>query len=327
MKRNYISEVVRKFLGNEFPEKTTTNVQQWLTEEEHADEKEHALHSYWDSIPKEADKNTYVSLNEVKQKLGMKNQNTSSVFLRKRIWKVAAVLIPFFILAGGYIVYDSIWKERRIVKISVPYGERREILLPDHSTVWLNVGTTLKYPKKFGEKERTVELRGEAYFSVRKETDKPFIVDAGNMLIKVLGTEFNVRAYPDDEKNTTTLKTGKIEVQTSDKKAYVLIPDQQFSYYPRTLESAVATVSANDIQGWIDGHLVFEYNTLREIFQVLERRYRVVIETDAAVLAEEDRYSVKFISNEDIDQVMNILKEMGNFYYKRTGNKIHVHKK
>lgn len=83
--------------------------------------------------------------------------------------------------------------------------------MPDSSEIWLNAGTAIKYPEKFSKAQRLVYLDGEAYFSVRKDVAKPFIVETSQLSVKVLGTRFNVKAYADDELVTTTLTSAKLK--------------------------------------------------------------------------------------------------------------------
>lgn len=102
--------------------------------------------------------------------------------------------------------------------------------MPDSSEIWLNAGTAIKYPEKFSKAQRLVYLDGEAYFSVRKDAAKPFIVETSQLSVKVLGTQFNVKAYANDELVTTTLTSGKVEVTPPVQGSQILKPNEQLTY-------------------------------------------------------------------------------------------------
>src|SRR5690606_27967693 len=96
--------------------------------------------------------------------------------------------------------------------LSTPKGGTYQVTLPDGSKVWLNAGSTLKYPSRFSDGERIVEMTGEAYFSVIRDEERPFRVTSNGQQVEVLGTEFNVTAYPDDRETKTTLVEGSVRV-------------------------------------------------------------------------------------------------------------------
>lgn len=108
-------------------------------------------------------------------------------------------------------------------EISTKYGSKTNIVLPDGSKVWLNAGSKITYDKEFGESTRNVKLTGEAYFDVVRNAMKPFIIQTRAMDIKVLGTEFNVKSYPDEKTTETSLIRGSIEVTLRDRRAEKII--------------------------------------------------------------------------------------------------------
>jgi len=114
------------------------------------------------------------------------------------------------------LVYDAKNIAGQVVHhmITTPKGGEYEVQLPDGSLVWINAGTSLRYPTAFTGKERLVELEGEAYFEVAKDASRPFIVQSGQGRITVLGTHFNVRAYKDEPGMKTTLKEGSVLLQS-----------------------------------------------------------------------------------------------------------------
>ncbi|MCD8176019.1 MAG: FecR domain-containing protein [Tannerellaceae bacterium] len=122
-------------------------------------------------------------------------------------------------------------EEIQMQELYVPPGQRARLTLPDGSVAWVNAGSTLKYPSRFG-KERKIELTGEGYFQVAKDKAKPFIVSGGPLNIQALGTEFNVYAYPRAEYFSTSLVEGSIAIYTGTpgSSPYILSPSEQLYY-------------------------------------------------------------------------------------------------
>lgn len=321
MKKNYISEVISHFLKGNYNEETERKIQHWMIDEGHAEEKESSLQDYWDSLQIESDQQAYQSLNEVKSKLGM-NIPADRKLKRRQFLRVAAVLIPFFILAAAYFYFRGDFTQEQWVKISSAYGESKEIALPDGSTVWLNAGSCIEYPEHFSDKERHVKLIGEAFFSVEKDASKPFIVDTKNITVKVLGTTFNVAAYPNEEKTITTLNSGKVEIHTASSEIFTLEPAQELAYHNQTYKTTINSVSDREQSGWMSGDLVFDYKFLSEILASVERKFDVAIESDKSLLENNNRFSVKFINGENVIQVMDVLREVCGFSYTKNDREI-----
>lgn len=317
MEQNRIFRIVLKYLSGSFSSETEEKVQRWIVKDKDKGEKENASLAYWNKLETKADADTDAALERVNRRIGYRKVRTAS--FHQKMMRVAAVLIPLLILSGGYLYYSSV--RNRLIEVSVAYGERKHLLLPDSSEVWLNAGTVLKYPRKFADNRRSVYLDGEGYFSVRKNAAKPFIVEASRLSVKVLGTRFNVKAYSDDENITATLTSGKVEVKAPTLKARVLKPNEQLTYNRSTSYVSITEVPAADTDSWITGKLIFSNASLSEIRQTLERRYNVVIENATAIPASE-RYTVRFLKNENLDEVLNVLGDIAGFGYRKSGQKI-----
>lgn len=317
MEQNRIFSIVLKYLSGSFSSETEEKVQKWIVKDKDRGEKEKASLAYWDGLETRADADTYTALERVNRRIGYMKVRTASFY--QKIVRVAAVVIPLLILSGGYLYYSS--ARSRLIEVSVAYGERKHLLLPDSSEVWLNAGTVLKYPRKFADNGRSVYLDGEGYFSVRKNAAKPFIVEASRLSVKVLGTRFNVKAYSDDENITATLTSGKVEVNAPTLKPRVLKPNEQLTYNRSTSYVSITEVPAADTDSWITGKLIFTNASLSEIRQTLERRYNVMIENATAIPASE-RYTVRFLKNESLDEVLNVLGDIAGFGYRKSGEKI-----
>lgn len=145
--------------------------------------------------------------------------------------KIAMTVILTFLLSYFYQEYKAGLDSVAMSTISVPEGQRTNVTLPDGSNVWLNACTTIQYPTSFNSRERFVILKGEAYFDVKKNKSRPFIVHTDAYSIEVLGTKFNVDAYPETEKFETTLMHGSVKVtlKADSSQTVILKPDHKLS--------------------------------------------------------------------------------------------------
>jgi len=151
--------------------------------------------------------------------------------------------------------------------------------LSDGTRVWLNAESSLRYPVLFTEKERSVELTGEAYFEVAKNEQAPFLVTSGNQVVKVLGTHFNISSYTENKFIYTTLLKGEVEVFQKDNphNQCILIPNRQSVFSKQDHSVSSHTVDASVFVAWKEGRFVFDNESLENIMQTLSRWYDLKI--------------------------------------------------
>lgn len=311
-----ISKIVKKYLSGRFSPETEEKVQRWIIKDENTESKESASLEYWDSLDVAPNAKTHSALDRVNQRIGYSQTHIFKVPLYKKLSRIAAVLIPLFVVAGGYLYYNS--TKDNLIEVTVAYGEEKHIFLPDSSEIWINAGTTIKYPKEFTKEQRTVYLDGEAYFSVQKNISKPFIVETNNLSVKVLGTRFNVKAYTSDENVVTTLTSGKVEV-TADNNSYILKPNEQLTFNTKTSTTIVDEVPPNETDAWLSGQLIFTDASFNDILQTLERKFNLSI-TNNTTIPPTKIYTVKFLKDEQLNDILNILGEIMNIKYQKQGN-------
>lgn len=159
--------------------------------------------------------------------------------------------------------------------IQIPKGGEYELILPDGTHVWINSDSELSFPTQFDSTRREVFLTGEAYFSVTKDKEKPFIVKVNEDIeIKVLGTQFNVQAYQDENTIETTLCEGSVNVSDGKQKV-TLTPSLQAVYSKSTKNLITRKVDTRLYSSWKDGLFVFENKPLEEIMTTLSRWYNI----------------------------------------------------
>jgi len=196
--------------------------------------------------------------------------------LYRNLLKVAAILITGLIIST-FFLYTKPEKQLNLAiieTVKTPYGARTSFKLPDGSEVWLNSGSTLSFPKQYGE-IRNVELNGEAYFKVVKD-GKPFVVKTNLGSIQVMGTSFNVQAYK-DEPFETTLVEGSVKVNNNTNQLATLKPGQQSVITPAN-EFSIKEVNTNLSTSWREGKLMFVKEPFANVARELERWYNVKIE-------------------------------------------------
>ncbi|MDO9615079.1 MAG: FecR domain-containing protein, partial [Bacteroidota bacterium] len=166
-------------------------------------------------------------------------------------------------------------------QLIIPYGNRSKITLSDNTVVWLNAGSRLIFPSKFSGKQREVLLFGEAFFDVAANEEIPFVVKTSSLEVKVLGTEFNVSAYPEDNTVQTVLKEGSVSIRKNNSGFFesdiILKPNQMAIFNKNTQNSKVYDVDAAYYTIWVKGLLSFDNQDLSRIIKKIERYYNIQI--------------------------------------------------
>ncbi|WP_018339072.1 FecR family protein [Butyricimonas synergistica] len=196
-------------------------------------------------------------------------------------------------------------------ELKVPIGGECHVVLNDGTEVWLNAGSELKYPVAFMGKERKVELSGEGYFRVKKDS-LPFIVGVESGDITVLGTSFGVTAYR-GEIGYTTLVSGKVSFTSKNKESVILSPGEQVVVLLSGMVE-VRTVDVEEFVGWKDGKFVFKNKSLGDIMHVLERWYGI-----KAVFKDENVKKVEYTGSleryDNINTFLRLLEKLNDVHY------------
>ncbi len=207
--------------------------------------------------------------------------------------------------------------------LKVPRGGEYFVVLDDGTKVWLNAETEFRYPVVFGEKERVVELSGEAYFQVHRDEKRPFIVKTAGVRTRVLGTEFNVQAYSSGKENVT-LVNGSVAVKAAGRrKEVVLKPSENVQYSEGKLK-----VSKVDIQkyiSWKEGYFYYDNERLEDILTELGRWYNFSVVYENPEL-KELRFKIWVDRKETFSKVVEYLNEMGKLKIEDRNNCIVVFK-
>ncbi len=352
-------DVIARYLDGSASEKEAEMLLEWLKADKQNMKLFIDLKDLWlktGTLNKE-DKETEAALLRFKNKL--KNNNRIS-FNRKvqlmRYGNIAAVLI--IAVLTGILLFrnggsNNAITSEQFTETIIPLGQKGKVILPDGTKISLNSGSKLRYPSNFNGTAREVYLEGEAYFNVAHNQEKPFLVHSGKLTVKVLGTVFNMKAYSGDNKIETTLISGSVKIleqtNASLEEVAMLKPNEQAVYIMSSRKISVnrfaGTESADVLKAeksretvnvqvsqmetvtmWKDQKLVFADETLDEMAQKLERWYGKPVHIESESL-KSNRYSGKFIYNETIYQVLEVIRLTTDLNYYEKDHEIYINAK
>ncbi len=230
----------------------------------------------------------------------------------------------------SYAQEQSVKEKMKWHRLVVPRGGEYQLQLADGTQVWLNSDSELKYTDKFNGKERIVYLKGEAYFDVKEDKERAFIVKTNTMDVKVYGTEFNVMAYEGDELAQTTLVEGCVGVNLKDETSVVdqlmLKPNMQVDYLIGRSKGQLRQVETSLYTGWKNGLFQFNDEALGSILQKLARWYDVkFFFQDPSV--ENIRFTGEVKRFEDFSTILNLLEFGSNVQFEVKGDVLTVNRK
>lgn len=326
----YIKTVIKYFFSHDVSEELQNKVQQRIADTDDVDMKEEALKEIWDNTENKEMPEMHIDTvyEDVRTSLfGEKNHAHSYQWLRiAALWVLPVMFLSF----SGLFYYSAQKRGKEIASLSfvhkfMAYGERGLVVLPDSSKVWLNGGSLLIYPSNFITGERSVTLSGEAFFDVKKDPAHPFSVNINRAKLSVLGTTFNVSAYPENTEVSATLKAGKISVCIDGhNQSYILTPNDHLVYNSVTDQVQIGKVNVDNYLGWLSGSLYFNDTPFSEVVTQLERTYHVRIHV-ANTQYMDQRIRAHFSSDDTIEEVMDIMKLLiPNMRYEIHGTDLYI---
>ncbi len=215
-----------------------------------------------------------------------KNENREKQTIVKRIYRgysiaAAVLLIPMLIVGAiwvaGYGQDEKMVAESpSISTLHAPMGSRVSFSLPDGTKGWLNSGSSLKYQLPFSN-NRQITVSGEAWFDVSHDANHPFEITAGNSKVKVLGTTFNISAYPEEKYIEVVLEKGKVEFSTPRLSSNIEMKPNERLMFSKNKVTIQKTPNASKFTAWKEGKLVFRGDPMSEVARRLERWYNVTV--------------------------------------------------
>jgi hypothetical protein len=205
------------------------------------------------------------------------------------------------------------FSENEFNELYIPKGRSYSVILSDGSKVWVNAESSVRYPVSFSSSERRVSVSGEAYFEVKNDNARPFIVETGNYDVRVLGTSFNISAYEEDDYTATTLVSGSVSV-SSDDKEYLIRPGEQLSFDKKSNSAEIKEVDVELYTLWKENLLKLDHMPVEELFKILKRRYDIEVYYTRAEIKSKT-FSGKIPLNDDLNIVLNQLSTVSNITF------------
>lgn len=323
-------DLIRKFVDNRCTAAELNEVIHWLNTEAHDIEGRNLVLKDWESFQGTEDlaydERFSLLFDKIQHQIAGKNQkikeNRRTLFLTWITRAAAILLLPVLFLymnshfENGSARYANLAADS--LEIVAPIGSRTVVQLSDGSRVHLNHGSRIKYPQIFYGNKREILLNGEAYFYVAHNPEKPFIVKTGKLNIRALGTEFNIKAYLDNDIVVTTLVNGKVDIeevlsQKTIEKVASMVPSEQTTYHLITGEIEACMVNTDKYTSWKEGKLVFDNESITTVAETLERMFNVDIEV--ADNLKYLTYTVTFC-NDPLFYILDLMTETTPIIYK-----------
>ena len=245
-----------------------------------------------------------------------------------RWWLYAAAVLALFI--ASYASYKSgehgVKSSFADIEIEAPQGSRTKLNLPDGTLVWLNAGSRIAYSQGFGVDGRSVKMSGEGYFEVKKNPELPFTVKTENLLVRDIGTKFNVRDYHEDAEAVVLLSEGKVvlnDAHSAD--LYYLTNNQRAVLNKSTGKIEVDSYVASNSTKWINGYIQLNGESIVDIAKYFERIYNVRI-----TVSDKRKLKYHFYGNfkrneQSLTEVLDAMSKTGKFKYSIKGHKVTIY--
>jgi ferric-dicitrate binding protein FerR (iron transport regulator) len=287
-------------------------------------------------------------LEEIWNRIKSSNENADAKIRPMFRWQWVAAAILVFIAAGTLFYkkmepLDSLTSENILHEIHVPYGKTEKLKLPDGTRVTLNAGSTFSYPEAFEKNTRDVSLTGEGFFEVTKNAKKPFLVHTARLVVKVLGTVFNVKAYNNDKTVETTLLKGKVQVELKNnpEKKIILLPNEKLivvnnrepqSVKPKESKieyqvTALPDVKPDEVKetAWVDNRILFTNELFEDVAAQIERKYNVQVVFEDQSLRTEQISGL--LDKESLQEALGIIEMTTPFKFRVDGQTVYLSKK
>lgn len=234
--------------------------------------------------------------------------------------------------SAGELIYDASQQSASIEsgtdpnkmnKLQTAKGQTYILTLPDKSKVWLNAESSIHFPSKFSDKNRKVNLVGEAYFEIFKDPKHPFLVESGGQTVEVLGTHFNISAYHDEGSIKTTLLEGAVKVSSATGKTQTLKPDQQAVYDGKSI--VISPADTETAVDWKNGYFIFKDEDFKTAMRKIARWYdvEIVYDTDIPIDLEPGGWISR---KSDIRTILNRIEATSGIHFKLEEGRITVTK-
>lgn len=259
-------------------------------------------------------------------------QSHTRLHTRGRAWRMVAAGIALAILAiGGYWLTRSEKTPPPVAQqTTAPVKEyadhTQHLVLPDGSTVILHKGSTLQYQPGLSGNNREISLDGEAYFDIKPDLSRPFIILSHKLKTTVLGTAFNIKAFENDKHITVTVTQGKVKVEDERKVLGIVLPDKRMVYDIQTATAYQEGVTAGKTLDWVRQDVIYEAKTFEFIAGKISLRYQVPVKFDNEAL-KNCLITASFSGTESLDEMLTVVCTARNATYTISNGTVTIHGK
>jgi transmembrane sensor len=324
--QNISPEMIAAWLSNQLSQPEAEAVRRWISASPENQRFFEQIKMVWEEsgrlVPKPVDIDVDAAWNKMSMQVDIfdakeNKQNIRFLQPKTNFWRIAAVLIPLIAIASLFVVYMA--KPKMLVQQSMAHIIKQN--LADGSLVTLNKNSKLSYPEDFSGETREVKLEGEAFFEVKPDKTKPFIIHADDLQVKVLGTSFNVKALSGSNEIAVEVRTGRVQFYKvnaeNDSVAIVLEAGDKGIYNKVTRQLQKSAQSYDNESFWKDKSLVFKKTELRQVLQTLQKCYNVTIS-----VADESLLNLRFSSSfkeQPADTVIKVISATFDLKVKKEG--------
>ncbi len=338
--KNWI--LLGRYLSNECSEEENKTVETWLASNPENKQLMKLMETVWqvEEIPVQSSDIKRL-WDEVAEKSGIsaamedpmdiaEGKIKSLPYIQSRVFQIlryAAILLiitllPYFIY-NGFSIPSWIQSKPELIIVNVKKGDRQQIRLSDGSTIVLDAGSTLKYPERFDNDNREVFLNGEGFFEVTPNPEKPFFVHAGDALVQVLGTKFNVRAWQKYKRVQVAVAGGKVSLNSVNGaiKDEVILTSGLSSIVPENgMPSQPQMIDIEKHLGWMHNEVIFDNTPLHVILFQLERWYDLQFELADSSYGKE--HLTLHIQSTSIKDILELIATLTDLQYVYSGNTV-----
>lgn len=328
-----IDELIATYLSQGLEAEKLSELENWLKASPENQKHFQQMREIWFSTISANEKERYNKeeaysrfLNRTRQ-THQKEKTVKKLSLHKFFYGAAAVALLCLISFASYRTgTEQVKKQFAEMVVEAPLGSKTRLYLPDGTLVWLNAGSTITYSQGFGVEERKLKLSGEGYFEVTRNKQLPFEITTKELQLRVLGTKFNFRNYPEDEEVSVSLLEGKVSLRNylkNDALCY-LEPDQKAILNKKNGKLMVSASEARYTAEWTNGFLFFDEELLPDIIKELERSYNVKIYIEDESL-KTFRFYGNFVRKEQtIQEILEMLASTGKLEYRIEGKTVRL---
>ncbi len=304
--------IIQSFFSKSNTKEELKSLFYWMNSGKGNSELENELDEGWNGFENTADLNIDSEKIFKNIQKGIRQQKSDArIKIVKKFLPYAAILIILIGIKFYFSEFKSVTEFNSLqsynTSVITEEGQRSKVILPDSSIVWLNSSTTLSYHEDALKKERRVHLSGEAFFQVSRNENKPFYVQNEQLIVKVLGTEFDVEAYPESGEINVVLESGSVQLNHEKNESfnYQLKPGEIAKFDLTKSSLNIAKIDVAKFSSWKNGMLIFQNDPMKEVIEKLERWYNIEVE-----IRDEEVYKSIFtgtITNEGYEQIFRLI--------------------